>query len=621
LSPTLLILGLLACVLVPLPTVVVDVCLSLSLALGVLLLVAALKVPRSTEFLSFPSMLLLATLFRLALNISTTRLILSQADAGRVVDAFAHFVVRGDLIIGAVMFAIITTVQYLVIAKGAERVAEVGARFALDGMPGHQAAIDADLRAGVISAGEASQQRARLGERSRFYGAMDGAIRFVKGDAVAGIVITVINLLGGLSVGMGRRGMDLESSLELYGTLAVGDGLLAQIPALLVSLAAGILVSRVDSEGKTQERYPWLQPGMLLVPALFLAVLAAVPGMPYLAFGTMAVAWMAAAVGLARRVSSSPDESPRVTQITIFVGGAAFAERRLQATLAALRERCAEALGIEVPPLVLGSAPQGVSVVDDRGALGDRRTIEIRFGKRLFSRSTIEGDVEEGLLLAGYRAVVNHAEDLVDLQHVDREIENLRVHKSAIVRRALEHAAPEDVLAVVRMFLRERIPVPPMESILGVLAEGKPKSVERLRVALADFWLGDLLDGLARLGPLRCLRPTPDLEESLLETFRESGEERWGEPLQVALGRRQRAAWILALTRAHSLDLEEPGGPMWLLTTARARPAFAALLRGHQPHVPVISTEEFDGAGLAIHASALPESAYWVDSTVDFEEE
>src|SRR5690606_22042616 len=250
---------LLACVLVPLPTPLVDLLLSLSLAGSVLLLVASLGIRRTTQFLNFPSLLLLVTLYRLALNVSTTRLILSQADAGRVIDAFATFVVREDLVVGGVMFAIITIVQYVVIARGAERVAEVTARFALDGLPGHQAAIDADLRAGVITPREASLRRAELGERSSFYGAMDGAIRFVKGDAIAGLAITAVNLLGGLAVGIGRDDLGWRESLEVYGRLTIGDGLLAQIPALLVSLAAGVLVSRVDRHERSREA-AWLQP-------------------------------------------------------------------------------------------------------------------------------------------------------------------------------------------------------------------------------------------------------------------------------------------------------------------------------------------------------------------------
>jgi type III secretion protein V len=303
LAPTFLVVALLGCVLVPLPTPLVDLLLSISLAGAVLLLVASLGVRRSADFLGFPALLLLVTLYRLALNVSTTRLILSQADAGRVVDAFASIVVRDDLVVGGVMFAIISVIQYIVIARGAERVAEVAARFALDGLPGHQQAIEADLRAGLCSPAEAARRRAELVERSSFYGAMDGAIRFVKGDAIAGLAITAINLAGGVAIGMARMGLSLGEALELFGRLTIGDGLLAQIPALLVSLAAGVLVSRVDDGSPHRTGLRWLDPAMLLVPATLLLLLALVPGMPSLAFATTATALVTGALVLAARVA------------------------------------------------------------------------------------------------------------------------------------------------------------------------------------------------------------------------------------------------------------------------------------------------------------------------------
>jgi type III secretion protein V len=600
LSPTALIIGLLACILVPLPTVLVDLALSGSLALAVLLLVASLRVRRSSEFLSFPTLLLFVTLFRLALNVSTTRLILGHADAGRVVDAFAEFVVRGDVVIGAVMFSIVTAVQYLVIARGSERVAEVGARFALDGLPGHQAAIDADLRAGVISAGEASRRRSSLAERSNFYGAMDGAIRFVKGDAIAGLVITGINLIGGLAIGMGRQGLEWQSSLELYGKLTIGDGLIAQIPALLVSLAAGILVSRVDREDGASGG-GWLEPAMLLVPALLLAILAAIPGMPHVAFATVAVALVAVAIVLAVwRPGPEADLTPP-QRISIRVDSDLVPDpRRHRRTLEMLRQRCEDALGVEVPPLELASAA------------GARREMEIRLGSRMLGRATLGEDVEHGLLLGGFRAIMASAESFVDLQDVDAWIERTRAKKPAVVRRALERARPEDVLHIVRGFLRERIPVPPMDALLGSLADGaivgdgeEPDTwPERARRHLSDYWVNDLLDGLERLGRPRCVRPTPDLELELLDHQRlESGRAR----LQLSVAERE--SWIRRLLVVDGgSEREGEVRPTYLVVSSRARLAFAELLARHTPHVPVLAAEELPEAprGMAVEAC-------WVD--------
>src|SRR5690606_21977664 len=201
----------------------------------------------------------------------TTRLILSQADAGQVIDAFANLVVRGDLVVGAVMFAVITAIQYFVITRGAERVAELAARFALDGMPGQQQAIDADLRSGAISPREAQAQRAALSERSDFFGRMDGVMRWVKGDALVGLLVTGFNLIGGVAIGSGRGALGVGESLTLYGKLAIGDGLLAQLPALLIALAAALLVARVDRV-REQQAETWLEPSMLLVPAVLLGL-------------------------------------------------------------------------------------------------------------------------------------------------------------------------------------------------------------------------------------------------------------------------------------------------------------------------------------------------------------
>jgi type III secretion protein V len=604
LSPTFPIIGLLACVLVPLPTVLVDLLLSLSLAGAVLLLVAGLKVRRTSDFLTFPSLLLLVTLFRLALNVSTTRLILSQADAGQVIDAFAGFVVRGDLIVGGVMFAIITVIQYLVIARGAERVAEVGARFALDGMPGHQAAIDADLRAGVISAREAARRRAELNERSHFHGAMDGAIRFVKGDAMAGLAITSLNLAGGLAVGMGRVGLSWQESLQLYGRLTIGDGLLAQIPALLVSLAAGVLVSRVDRE-REGEPVRWLQPPMLMVPAVMLGGLALVPGMPALAFATTGIALLAIAVGLAARLppAKSPFE-PR-PGLRMFASPADVSDpRRLQLALTGLRGRCTEALGIEAPPFDL--------VLDEGVAPG---RLEVRLDERVLFRGAVGGGDEEGAfedeaLLVGFRAIMDHADVLVDLQDVDAWIERARERRPAIVQSALEVAQPLDVLLILRALLRERLALPPFEAILGVLADGRifrqssarPHWAEHARERLASYWALDLLDGVRELGEPHWIRPYRDAEEALL-----AGCEMGEEGLAPKWSPHQRARWVEAILG------EDTPGPRLVICTADARRVVAEVLRGVHPHVPVLSVEELTRAGVALPPR---ETARWVAEPV-----
>src|SRR5499427_2163829 len=206
---------------VPLPTWILDLLLSANLSAAVTILLVVLYVPDAIGIATFPTLLLLTTLFRLALNVSSVRLILLQANAGEVIKAFGQFVVRGNYVVGGVIFLVLTIIQFIVIAKGSERVAEVGARFVLDAMPGKQMAIDAELRSGAIDGNEARRRRRLLSRESQFYGAMDGAMKFVKGDVIASIIICVVNLLGGLAIGVGQRGLEVEAALKKYGLLTI----------------------------------------------------------------------------------------------------------------------------------------------------------------------------------------------------------------------------------------------------------------------------------------------------------------------------------------------------------------------------------------------------------------
>jgi flagellar biosynthesis protein FlhA len=234
---------------IPLPTAMLDFLIIINISLALIIILVAMNTREPLQFSIFPTLLLLVTLFRLGLNVSTTRSILGEANAGNVIDTFGNFVVGGNALVGFVVFLILIVIQFLVITKGAERVSEVGARFTLDAMPGKQMSIDADLNAGMISDAEAKARREKIEREADFYGSMDGASKFVKGDAIAGIVIVIINLLFGLIIGMTQMGMDLSTSAATYTLLTVGDGLVSQIPALLISTATGIVVTRAASEG------------------------------------------------------------------------------------------------------------------------------------------------------------------------------------------------------------------------------------------------------------------------------------------------------------------------------------------------------------------------------------
>lgn len=271
---------------IPLPTGLVDVLISFNLAIAVILLMVSVYLKRPLDFSAFPAVLLITTLFRLALSISTTRLILLQADAGQIVEAFGNFVVGGNLVVGLVVFLILTIVQFIVITKGSERVAEVSARFSLDALPGKQMSIDADMRAGALTLDAAREMRSKLQQESKLYGSMDGAMKFVKGDAIASLIIVFVNMLGGLAIGMLQRDLDFDEAITTYSVLTIGDGLIAQIPALFISITAGIIVTRVVDEDKEANlgrdigQQVTAQPRALMVAAVMLLVFAFIPGFP-----------------------------------------------------------------------------------------------------------------------------------------------------------------------------------------------------------------------------------------------------------------------------------------------------------------------------------------------------
>jgi len=290
-------IGILGLMLLPLPPVLLDLFLSVSVALSVVIVITAIFINKPLDFSIFPSLLLMTTLYRLALNIASTKLILLRGGegteaAGKVIRSFGDFVVAGNYLVGMILFIIIVVVNFVVITKGAGRIAEVAARFTLDAMPGKQMAIDADLNAGLIDEAEARRRRALIAEEADFYGAMDGASKFVRGDAVAGLVITGINIVGGFILGVLQQGLSLSDAASTYTILTVGDGLVSQIPALLISFAAGIVVSRAGNEsdlGKDLTRQLLVNPRTLATASGILLLFGLIPGLPHFPFLTIAL--------------------------------------------------------------------------------------------------------------------------------------------------------------------------------------------------------------------------------------------------------------------------------------------------------------------------------------------
>jgi type III secretion protein V len=490
-----------AMMLVPLPAAAIDVLLAVSLTSAVVILLSAVYAPSPARLTTLPTLVLLATLFRLGLNVSTTRRILAEGDGGEVVRAFGSFVARGDLVVGLVVFAVIAIVQYLVVARGAERVAEVAARFALDGLPGKQLAIDGDLRAGAIDAAEAARRRAALESQSQLYGALDGAMKFVKGDVIAAILIVVVNLAGGMLVGMGERGLGAGEAASIYAIQAIGDGLVVQVPALLVALAAALVVTRVaaaDGErpiGDEIGRQLAAQPRAFFTAAGLLALLGVVPGLPAVPFLVLAI--LAAAVGLVaarapvRRDDGAvlaealgPPASAADAGIELAVGAALGARLRadgaLGDALARGRERLHEKLGVRAPTVRLRVDP------DVRGD-----EVELRLWGVTVDWLT-PAPTTAGLQAALEPALARHAAELVRASVVAAQLDELGAAHAPLVRDVVPRVAALPLLVeVLRRLVREGVSIRDLPAVLEALALA-PASGPRDAAMLAEHARGHL---------------------------------------------------------------------------------------------------------------------------------
>ncbi|MEJ0017908.1 MAG: type III secretion system export apparatus subunit SctV [Acetobacteraceae bacterium] len=332
-----LLIAIIFMMILPLPTHLLEFLQALNLGISAILLMVAVYIKSPLSFVSFPSLLLLTTLFRLALTIAATRLILIDGYAGAIIETFGNFVVAGNLVVGAVIFLIITIVQFVVITKGSERVAEVAARFSLDAMPGKQMSIDGDMRAGTIDMAEARRRRGMVEKESQLYGAMDGAMKFVKGDAIAGLICIAVNILGGIAIGSFQKGMPLAEAGTVYSILTIGDGLVGQIPALFTSITAGFIVTRVSNEdtgsnlGDEIGGEVTAQPKALMVGAVIMVIFAMIPGFPWFIF--LPLAALAGGGGYmmhraATRPPATPDPYSSAGVPAVVSGGGVAAPRK-----------------------------------------------------------------------------------------------------------------------------------------------------------------------------------------------------------------------------------------------------------------------------------------------------
>jgi type III secretion protein V len=561
------VLAVVAMMVVPLPRLLLDTLLTINLAAAVLLLLAAVFTPRPLSFSAFPTLLVVTTLFRVGLNVSTTRLILADGDAGSVVRAFGASVAAQSLVVGLVVFAVITIMQLIVVARGAERVAEVAARFALDAMPGKQMAIDAEVRAGTLDREAAARRREALDRESQLYGAMDGAMRFVKGDAVAAIIIVVINLIGGLVIGLGYRKMSAADAVSTYSILSIGEGLVSQIPSLLVAVASGLLVTRVAASGDralSDDLAPeiFAEPRALGGVAILLTGFALVPGMPVAPFLILAavaagLAWWARRWQL--RTSLAPGSADEATELgpsedgeragssgavalLVRFGGARppAARPELSAALTAVRRAVAASTGIPLPALAWRW---------DR-ALGER-TLEVDLHGTPVTWLTLEGraSLAEELRHQLPQALIAIAPELVELDTVQRLLDAARELQPVLVREVVPAMIGVPALAeVVRGLVREQVPLGDFGPVLAALAtiaapSGKEPAelVELVRARmqrqirwrwaprgeLAVFTLDSLIEDAVRTSIDRrdgqaVLALEPDIAQDILRAVREA---------------------------------------------------------------------------------------------------
>ncbi|MEH3090139.1 MAG: flagellar biosynthesis protein FlhA [Microbacterium arborescens] len=651
------VVGIIMLLVVPVPPPVLDVLIITNILFALLILLTAMFVKRPLDFAVFPSLLLVATLFRLGLNVASTKLVLGEAHAGQVIDAFAAIAVGGSLVIGIVVFLILIVIQFVVVTKGAERVAEVGARFTLDAMPGKQMAIDADLNAGLITDSEARTRRAEIAAEADFYGAMDGASKFVKGDAIAGLVIIVINLVGGIAIGLLSKGMEIGEALNTYALLTIGDGLVTQIPALLMAVATGMIVTRSGAESDmgtaaaaqlTQSR------NALSIAGGAAIVMSFIPGMPMLPFLVIGATLLLIAqrVG-ARTPEPSPDDAPaleargpdspeelaermRVHALEILLapdvvdlvtGG----PDDLLGRVRSLRRKTATELGLVVPPVRTrdsielpaatyvirvagieagrGVAPRGSVLALGAGidALpghaspdpvfgieGKWVPFEMRHSAELAGATVVD---RASVIITHLSAVIQtHAARLLSREDVRQLTEALRQVSPA----AVEELTPAllslaEVQRVLQGLLAERIPINDLVRIYEALAlRAKVSPDPEGLIEAARAALGPAVaNRFAEHGRLRIVMIDPLLEQSMLEAARPSED-----GLHIALDPRRLEA-VVSSTKS-ALAAAGPGGEPVLVCAPSLRPAVRRLISSQTDGLPVLSYTEATAGGLAI---------------------
>jgi len=644
---------LLSVLVLPLPRVMLDVGLALSITASVLVLMVAMFLSKPLEFTSFPTLLLLTTLLRLSLNVATTRLILQHGSegmlaAGHVVAAFGGLLMGGDVLIGVILFAILLVINFMVITKGSGRIAEVAARFSLDAMPGKQMAIDADLSAGLIEEKVARKRRRELEEESAFYGAMDGAAKFVRGDAIAALIITVINIVGGLAIGVLRHGMSFTSAAATFTTLTVGDGLVSQIPALLVSTAAGIVVTKGGMEGSTEATIIRQLGGSkpLALAAGAAGVLAIMPGLPFIPFIALAglfggASWLrwnvpdqgAEPAPPPAPVASEPPiaESLRIDMIRIELGygllGLAGGEgARLTDQIKGLRRSIAAELGFILPAvriqdnMELGAEEYCIrikEIVAGRGqlrptkylAMGEtgpdlpgERTLEPAFGLAATWIDALEKDaagmrgitvVDASSVLATHltEVVKQNLAELLSFAETQKLIDDLpREHQKLVTELIPSMMSVGSVQRVLQGLLAELVSIRDLPTILEGIQEASGGQIRAIPSIISHVrsrlarQLSDAHVGPAGYIPLITL--SPDWEGAFAESLVGPAEDR-----QLAIAPSKLSDFVIRLRNACETAANAGENPV-LLTSGAIRHHIRAVVERVRPGTAVLAQAE-----------------------------
>jgi len=595
---------------VPLPAPLLDLLIALNMALAVTLLLVAIYVSDSLRIATFPTLLLLTTLFRLALEVSATRLILLHGRAGDVIHAFGSFVVAGNLVVGAVIFVILTVIQFVVISKGAERVAEVAARFTLDAMPGKQMSIDAELRAGHIDHEESRRRRTVLTRESQLFGAMDGAMKFVKGDAIAGVVVLAVNIIGGLIIGIVQRGLEPAAAARTYTLLTIGEGLVAQIPALLISTAAGIVVTRVAAEeegahlGQEIAGQILRQPKAIAIAAGLLGGLALIPGLPFFPFMLLAAVLGFVAGTLLRRQSrestrakaSAGPTTDRVPTGPLLVPIAVELGSALAETLcpdgagpyaarltASLRERVFTELGLPLPALTVRLTPQ----LEADAYVLRFNDVPLARGRAAAGSSGAEADLEAALLALLRR----YGHEFIDIQATQQLLDGLAQTHPALVREAVPKLiAPTLLTEVLRRLVEEGVSLRHLAEVLSALAAAP--ATERDPLALTERARGALRRSLSHRhaaadGRLPVLTLEPMIEEAVRDAIHKTADGSSTLALEPQLSR----DIVSAIGRAVAGRTDSSAPPV-ILTNADIRRYVRRLIEAEHPALAVLAYPE-----------------------------